>query len=163
MEYLELCRMREVENTSTKLLSVHVRDAFRISTWSLVMLRSWTNHSFWTNLLGERIVLVHITHWLIFLVHWNPSLHSSTALFALRTVSSCQRLNNPLSNSLRVWDATENVICWMFWTNTPFTNRFAFECDWTIERSRSRTSWMNWYMSFGNEMTKLVYLIREWK
>ncbi len=33
MEYL--CRMRAVGYTSTKLLSVHVRDAFRISTWSL--------------------------------------------------------------------------------------------------------------------------------
>ncbi len=35
MEYLDLSRMREVGYTSTKLLSVHVRDAFRISTRSL--------------------------------------------------------------------------------------------------------------------------------
>ncbi len=50
MEYLDLCRMREVGYTSTKLhfanswvckplkythFSVYVRDAFRISTWSL--------------------------------------------------------------------------------------------------------------------------------
>ncbi len=50
MEYLDLCRMRELGYTSTKLyfanswvhkplkythLSVYVRDAFRISTWSL--------------------------------------------------------------------------------------------------------------------------------
>ncbi len=53
MEYygiFGLCRMREVDYTSTKLLSVHmrsflsvhVRDAFRISTWSLSQARnSW--------------------------------------------------------------------------------------------------------------------------
>ncbi len=50
MDYLDLCRMRELGYTSTKLhfsnswvhkplkftpLSVYVRDAFRISTWSL--------------------------------------------------------------------------------------------------------------------------------
>ncbi len=45
MEYLDLCRMREVGYTSTKLhfanslvrklLSVHLRDVFRISTWLL--------------------------------------------------------------------------------------------------------------------------------
>ncbi len=50
MEHLDLCRMREVGYTSTKLhfanswvskplkynpVSVYVRDAFRISTWSL--------------------------------------------------------------------------------------------------------------------------------
>ncbi len=40
MEYLDLCRMREVGYTSTKLLSVHVRDAFRISTWSLSQARN---------------------------------------------------------------------------------------------------------------------------
>ncbi len=39
MEYLDLCRMREVGYTSTKLLSVHVRDAFRISTWSFAASR----------------------------------------------------------------------------------------------------------------------------
>ncbi len=35
MEYLDSCGMREVGYTSTKLLSVLVRGAFRISTWSL--------------------------------------------------------------------------------------------------------------------------------
>ncbi len=117
---------------------------FQFRVGFLVMLRSWTSRSFWTNLLDERIVLVHVIHWFIFLVHWNPSLHSSAALFALRPVSSCQRLTNPRANSLRVWDAAEHVICWIFWTNTPFTDRFAFESDSERERSRSWTSRINW-------------------
>ncbi len=35
MEYLDLCQMRELGYASTYLFSVHVRDVFRISTWSL--------------------------------------------------------------------------------------------------------------------------------
>ncbi len=97
------------------------------------MLRSWTNRSFWMNLLGEQIVLVHVIHWLIFLIHWNPTLHSSATMFALRKVSSCQRLTNPRANGLRVWDETEHMICWIFWMNIPFTYRFAFESDSELE------------------------------
>ncbi len=134
---------------------------FQFRVRVLVMLRSWTSRSFWTNLLDERIVLVHVIHWLIFLVQWNPSLHSSAALFALRPVSSGQRLTNPRANSLRVWDAVVHAICWLFWTNMPFTDRFAFESHSEWERDLVRDELLT-YMSFVNEMTELVYLVREW-
>ncbi len=144
---LELCALSSacfVLCWSVVFGSQHSCLEFRFRVGFLVMLRSWMSRSFWTNLLDERIVLVHVIHWFIFLVHWNPSLHSSAALFALRPVSSCQRLTNPRANSLRVWDAAEHVICWIFWTNTPFTVRFAFESDSERERSRSWTSRINW-------------------
>ncbi len=65
MEYLDLCRMREVGYTSTKLhfassrvrkplkytpLSVYVGDAFRISTWSLSRGLCFQVHNSWHSL-----------------------------------------------------------------------------------------------------------------
>ncbi len=43
MDYLDLCRMRKVGYTSTKILSVHVRDTFRINTWSLSRVKCATH------------------------------------------------------------------------------------------------------------------------
>ncbi len=84
------------------------------SQLKLVMLHSWTTRSFWTNLLGERIVLVHVIHWLIFLVHWNPSLQSSVALLALvcglfHPVKDWLNLE-PIAFEYEMW---EHVICWI--------------------------------------------------
>ncbi len=115
------------------------------------MLRSWTNRSFWTNLLGERIVLVHVIHWLIFLVHWNSSLQSSVALLALvcglfNPVKDWLNLE-PIAFEYEMWQSMWFVEC-SEWIRPSLT-----ELLWTRERSRLWTSWMNWYISFVNVRT----------
>ncbi len=151
--------MRSVQCCTNWLVLVTVCVCVCVCVCVLVMLRSWTTRSFWTNLLGERIVLVHVIHWLIFLVHWNSSQNfrksktpSGSVFF---TMVKCKFLSLlQICQTTRARHIVQQLV--LFIHERLLLNEHAHHWPRCCFELNERE------ISFVNELNELVHVVREW-